>query len=677
MGGDHSHGLAQIQHPSCGYCPTGLGKKELQYIINAVWIPSVLYRTAISNAISIAPALDILFRKTARRVLRLPQDHPNSWFYDHTDGLGLVHCERLSHSQRLYQFLRIANDRGSPAHDILMESLEAYQTESGLTDHPLAFRIPPPASDTTFIGTLLRDLAAFNPALIITTQWHQPPASRPQRPNDRPIWAHLTPAFSTTLISINRSHTNKVRWVGDITNEKGTMLLSLPSLCTKYGWNRATLQRFTPIWDAIPTVTPHNPPPILRQQTIQWGSQHSGQPLPLPPLPTLPQPHLPYLEQPLGRTFFTPSRGFEAIHVPLRAMLVIPHHLTHRNGRPDTLSYRIGRRTSLQTPHTPAGPEIAVTFWHELRKGTDIWYSPTPREARSRLRLVPIAGCAILTGDLLRTSSTQRHKFIPWTETTWTHPGTHHTHRGNNNRALIASTAMHRADQAQLPHAHHTPPHATPACSACYRIADTTVCMDCGQWHHPACIPHCQVVLRHSTPTYGIHTFPLRAARTHSVGDGSVTNQGKPSSHGTWSYLGSDGTTLTGYIRIHPDHITPTRCEVHSLLAGLHHSGDTALQICDNTTAIGLVIMARSLKRRGGQPRYSNIHRVELRSLMALLNPEAFAGDWIRAHQDSTSTTDPVLRAKQALLAEADSLATLAHQLLPHTNYAHLIIPDS
>ncbi|RHY46821.1 hypothetical protein DYB38_012754 [Aphanomyces astaci] len=150
-----------------------------------------------------------------------------------------------------------------------------------------------------------------------------------------------------------------------------------------------------------------------------------------------------------------------------------------------------------------AGPEIAVTFWHELRKGTDIWYSPTTREARSRLRLVPIAECAILTADLLRTSSTQRHKFIPWTDMT-------------------------------------------------------------------------------------------------------------------------------------------------------------------------------SLKRRGGQPRYSNIHRVELRSLMALFNPVgAFAGDWIRAHQDSTSTIDPVLRAKQGLLAEAVSLVTLAYQLLPPTNYAHLTIPGS
>ncbi|ETV64451.1 hypothetical protein H257_18668 [Aphanomyces astaci] len=311
--------------------PRGLGKKELQYIINAVWIPSALYRTAISDAISIGPALDTLFRKTARRVLRLPHDHPNAWFYDPKDGLGLVHCERFSHSQRLYQFLRIANDRGSPAHDILMESLEAYQLASSLTDHPLAFRIPPPTSDTTFLGTL-----------------HQPRASRPHRPNDRPIWAHLTPALGTTLISLNRSHNIKVRW---------------------FGWSRATLQRFAPIWDAIPIATPTDPTITLPQLTLPWA-------------------------QPLGRTFFTPSRGFDAIHIPLHAMLVVPHHLNHQDGRPATLSYRIGRRTSLQTATLLPAPKL-----------------PSPSGMKS-------VGVPTSAGDLIRTSRAQRHKFIPWNDTT-------------------------------------------------------------------------------------------------------------------------------------------------------------------------------------------------------------------------------------------------------------------
>ncbi|ETV86661.1 hypothetical protein H257_01786 [Aphanomyces astaci] len=96
---------------------------------------------------------------------------------------------------------------------VLMEPLEACQLDNGLTDHPSPFfRIPTPL---------------FLPALNITTQWHQPPANLPRRPNDRPIWDYLTPALGTTLISINRLHTIKVRWVGDITNDKGTMLQSL------------------------------------------------------------------------------------------------------------------------------------------------------------------------------------------------------------------------------------------------------------------------------------------------------------------------------------------------------------------------------------------------------------------------------------------------------------------
>ncbi|RHZ23584.1 hypothetical protein DYB26_007256, partial [Aphanomyces astaci] len=354
-----------------------------------------------SDAISIGPALDTLFRKTARRVLRLPHDHPNAWFYDPKDGLGLVHCERFSHSQRLYQFLRIANDRGSPAHDILMESLEAYQLASGLTDHPLAF----------FAS-------------------HHPPRTLPSL---------APPSFRLTAPTTSKSDGLV------ISPTKKAPCYS--AFRTKFGWSRATLQRFAPIWDAIPMATPTDPTPTLRQLTLPWGSPPANRPLPTPPSQL--RSHLPYLAQPLGRTFFTPSRGFDAIHISLHAMLVVPHHLHHQDGRPATLSYRIGRRTSLQTRHAPTGPEIAVTFWHEIRQGSDIWYSPMPREARGRLRLVPMTGCAILTGDLIRTSRAQRHKFIPWNDTTWTHPRTHHTHRGSNYRSLIASTAAHSEYQAQ------------------------------------------------------------------------------------------------------------------------------------------------------------------------------------------------------------------------------------
>ncbi|RQM21644.1 hypothetical protein B5M09_011416 [Aphanomyces astaci] len=326
------------------------------------------------DAISIAPALDTLFRKTARRVLKLPHDHPTEWSYDPTDGLGLVHCD----SQRLYHFLRIANDHGSPTHDLLMESLEAYELDSGLTDHPLAIRIPPPAADCTLLGTMLRDLATFQPALTITTQWHQPAASLPLRPNDN-----------------------------------------------------------------------------------------------------------------LG----TPQPGPEYDPHPINKL------------------------------HAKKGTEIAVTFWLELRKASAIWYSPTPREARGHHRLVPITGCAVLTGSLLPTNRAQRLMFIPWTDTAWTNPRTHITQKGENNRTIIASTAGRTTDLV-------------------------------------------------GTEPYGAPAPPARNAGLYRLSP--------PSGH---------------------------------------------------------------------------YHLVELRSLMALFTDTGtFTGDWIRSHQDPDDTTDPTLRTKRLLLAEADSL---------------------
>ncbi|ETV83940.1 hypothetical protein H257_04519 [Aphanomyces astaci] len=131
--------------------------------------------------------------------------------------------------------------------------------------------------------------------------------------------------------------------------------------------------------------------------------------------------------------------------------------------RPPILSYRIGCRTSLQNRQTQAGIDIAVTFWPELCKDSDMWYSQTPREARGRHRLVPIAGCAALTGCLLPTSRAQRLKFLPWIDSSWTNPRTRTIHRSDNNRTLIASTAAATTDPAQTPPAHQPPPHVMPA----------------------------------------------------------------------------------------------------------------------------------------------------------------------------------------------------------------------
>ncbi|CAK4084901.1 unnamed protein product [Aphanomyces euteiches] len=93
--------------------PKRLTGAEFRYIVNVVWMPSIPYRCALGDSLTIASAFDVLIRKTAKRVLHLPHDHPTEWFFDPMDGLGLQNCEHLSQGQRIYQFLRIANDTGT------------------------------------------------------------------------------------------------------------------------------------------------------------------------------------------------------------------------------------------------------------------------------------------------------------------------------------------------------------------------------------------------------------------------------------------------------------------------------------------------------------------------------------------------------------------------------------
>ncbi|CAK4122542.1 unnamed protein product [Aphanomyces euteiches] len=222
--------------------PKRLTWAEFRYIVNAVWMPSILYRCALSDSLSIASAFDVLIRKTAKRVLHLPHDHPTEWFYDPMDGLGLHNCELLSQGQRIYQFLRIANDTGSPAYDALMNEMEAYQIQMGLTNNPLLSPIPPPSSDTSFLGTTIRIAAASAHKYTIHATWHSPPECLSTRPCNRSIWTHLSPALGTTLMKINKASKLKVRWLGDITNERGTqLLLALETLQLRFGWTAAQL----------------------------------------------------------------------------------------------------------------------------------------------------------------------------------------------------------------------------------------------------------------------------------------------------------------------------------------------------------------------------------------------------------------------------------------------------
>ncbi|KAH9154065.1 hypothetical protein AeRB84_003786 [Aphanomyces euteiches] len=366
--------------------PKRLTGAELRYIVNAVWLPSILYRCALSDSLSIVSAFDVLIRKTTKRVLQLPHDHPTEWFYDTMDGLGLQNCEHLSRSQRLYHVLRIANDAGSPAYDALMDAMETYQLQMGLTDYPLATPVPPPTSDQSFLGTAIRIAAANTHNYTIHATWQSPPQCISTRPCDQSIWHHLSPQLSTKLLQINKVARLKVRWLGDITNERGTQLLSLETLRLRFGWAAQHLA-FEHIWSAIP-LAPQPPRYALRQSTLPWANDRP--PKADRPSATIRQRlnPLPLLLNPLGRARSVQTQGIHTIHIPLGALLIIPILLT-RPGQPDVLSYQIGRRDSIQTRIVPTGTEIAVTNWYEQRKGSGIWYAPSKRELRRSTRLTP------------------------------------------------------------------------------------------------------------------------------------------------------------------------------------------------------------------------------------------------------------------------------------------------
>ncbi|CAK4076950.1 unnamed protein product, partial [Aphanomyces euteiches] len=418
--------------------PKRLTGAEFRYIVNAVWLPSILYRCALSDSLSIASAFDVLIRKTTKRVLQLPHDHPTEWFYDNMDGLGLQNCEHISRSQRLYHVLRIANDIGSPAYDALMDAMETYQLQMGLTDHPLASPIPPPTTDQSFLGTTLRIAAAMTHHYTIHATWKSPSQCISTRPCDQSIWQHLTPHLSTKLLQINKATRLKIRWLGDITNERGNQLLSLDTLRLRFGWTAQQLATFEPIWSEIP-LAPQPSRYTLRQSTIPWINGPPPQD-DLPPATSRQRLNsLPLLLNPLGRARSIQGQGIHTIHIPLGALLIIPILLTSP-GQPDVLSYQIGRRDSLQTRIAPTGTEMAVTYWYEQRKGSGIWYAPSKRELRRSTRLTPLSRCFPAAGNPISTSTPGRAKFLVWTDTVWTDMRTRRTYTGENDRSCIAAT---------------------------------------------------------------------------------------------------------------------------------------------------------------------------------------------------------------------------------------------
>ncbi|CAK4423226.1 unnamed protein product [Aphanomyces euteiches] len=580
--------------------------------------------------------------------------------------------------------LRIANDIGSPAYDALMDAMETYQLQMGLTDHPLASPIPPPTTDQSFLGTTLRIAAAMTHHYTIHATWKSPSQCISTRPFDQSIWQHLTPHLSTKLLQINKAARLKVRWLGDITNERGNQLLSLDTLRLRFGWTAQQLATFEPIWSEIP-LAPQPSRYTLRQSTIPWINGPPPQD-DLPPATSRQRLNpLPLLLNPLGRARSIQAQGIHTIHIPLGALLIIPILLTSP-GQPDVLSYQIGRRDSLQTRIAPTGTEMAVTYWYEQRKGSGIWYAPSKRELRRSTRLTQLSRCFPAAGNPIPTSTPGRAKFLVWTDTVWTDMSTRRTYTGENDRSCIAATWDQDRTYEATYHATGRPPDLSHRCTGCLRHLATGPCTNCQQYHHPECL---RCAVQPATPPEATRQpFPCGTHQSdpilQAVGDGSVLRAGTATASGSWCVIlpssqdPAHSTSTQGRLDVTPLDLTSTRCESHGMIYGLHISGDRNTQICDNQAAIGLPLKARDLKRKALVPKYRDPHRVELRSFMRLLTPEgSFRGLWVRSHQENATSDDPVLNQRSIALARADALAATAHSATLTQSYASLLQRDA
>ncbi|KAH9155733.1 hypothetical protein LEN26_003279 [Aphanomyces euteiches] len=94
--------------------------------------------------------------------------------------------------------MMLAPQRLNQPNDALMDAMETYQLQMGLTDHPLASPVPPPTSDQSFLGTTIRIAAANTHNYTIHATWQSPPQCISTRPCDQSIWHHLTPQLSTS-----------------------------------------------------------------------------------------------------------------------------------------------------------------------------------------------------------------------------------------------------------------------------------------------------------------------------------------------------------------------------------------------------------------------------------------------------------------------------------------------
>ncbi|OWZ14019.1 hypothetical protein PHMEG_00012560 [Phytophthora megakarya] len=322
-------------------CRLRLTHDQLRYIVNHVWLPRIQYRTQLNSSHKIVKHVDAMIRRVARHTLRLPYCTPRVIFYDVNQGLGLAKFEDMCNVARVELVLRVMNSKHLPAFHLLMEAFEMYQTAAGLTHHPLQYAIDPPSHLQRWIHLTIRAVVALEVALDV--DWNNPPACRSTRPNDRSIWKDIPLGVRGQLLRYNLKYPHKVRYVGDIANERGTRMLHPSTLESKHRWSRAQLREYKILENELK--------PVLCRD----GSRE--------------------LITPLGRTpIETSSLQVQTLDVAPGQFFIVSEFDIGDEGL-EMRGYELGQRLGdIITPNPEGyGQEIQVQWWHEPRPESGIW----------------------------------------------------------------------------------------------------------------------------------------------------------------------------------------------------------------------------------------------------------------------------------------------------------------
>ncbi|OWY95123.1 hypothetical protein PHMEG_00034956 [Phytophthora megakarya] len=150
---------------------------------------------------------------------------------------------------RYQEAQRILNTPELPVHHSLVESLEAYQVNAGLTKNSLTVPNKPPIHVTTWIAQVIRFAASMKPPLRCECDWMQPTTACSQRSNDKPLMFITPIALKTGFVAANWNPQFKLLFVGDICTESRTRLLTQDELCRKGYCNGAKRGKVGTLYD--------------------------------------------------------------------------------------------------------------------------------------------------------------------------------------------------------------------------------------------------------------------------------------------------------------------------------------------------------------------------------------------------------------------------------------------